>query len=67
MQHMPSKAEIQSQQSWCSICEEQFGGKQFTDRLWLKTIGNRDYLVCKRHRGGRGYGRNKTDSRRADS
>ena len=49
MRETASKAEVQSQQSWCTLCELIYGGKVFTDELWLRTIRGRDYLVCKVH------------------
>ncbi len=46
----PSKEEVQAQQSWCTVCEKIYGGRQFSENLWLEARGGRDYLVCKLHR-----------------
>jgi len=29
----------------CNLCKYPY----YTQKLWLRTIGGRDYLVCKRH------------------
>ena len=36
----------------CNLCVAENGAAYRTDRLWLRHIKGRDYLVCRSHRGG---------------